>query len=76
MTHLAQWLDPAAYYDGPVDHDLSNTPLSSLAHFWSDAIHTTREEMRLRWKVNRYPDLPGLLARDLIEDCEAVRMEG
>lgn len=51
--------------------DLTGTDLvptcKAIARFWLDAIHTDREEMRRRWKANRYEFMPRALAAAIME---------
>ena len=72
MIDLTQWLNPDAYYTGPVDHEV--TDLEALAQFWSAAETETVATMRTRWPEFR-GRVPNQLAADLISDIEARRSQ-
>lgn len=61
-----KWNDPDAYYDGPIDHDVTSCGMELLAAFWTDSQALTIDEMRARWKAGVYRGLPPTLARDLM----------
>lgn len=64
------WLDPEAYYDGPVDADLSNLDPRDTAAFWTEAETHDRASMRTRWPDYR-GKVPAGLAAAIIDDIEA-----
>lgn len=66
------WSDPEAYYDGPVDADLSGSDLTALASFWSDAQHSNRVTMRTWWPEYR-GRIPNQLAAQIIDDIEGSK---
>lgn len=68
----ALWSDPEAYYDGPIDADLSCSDLTALASFWSEAQHNDRATMRTRWPEYR-GRIPNQLAAQIIDDIEGAR---
>nr|DAL40987.1 MAG TPA_asm: hypothetical protein [Caudoviricetes sp.] len=70
---LALWSDPEAYYDGPVDADLSDLDPRDTVAFWAEAESnsaTVRAAMRPRWTEYR-GKVPPDLARIIIDDIEA-----
>ncbi|MFN3424879.1 MAG: hypothetical protein ACK40C_09270 [Novosphingobium meiothermophilum] len=71
---LTLWLDPEAYYDGPIDADLSGLDMRDTAAFWREAQTHDREHMRMRWQAYR-GKVPADLARIIIQDIEALRSE-
>jgi len=62
----AKWDDNEAYYDGPVDHDVSGCGMELLAAFWADSLAFPIEQMRSRWAQGLYRGLPPSLAKDLM----------
>ncbi|SMC96955.1 hypothetical protein [Novosphingobium sp. B1] len=75
MTHLTQWLNPDAYYTGPVDADLSThtdpfEAAQAIFAFTTEAKTTDRTAMRTRWPEYR-GKVPPELAAQIIDANEA-----
>ena len=71
------WLDPDAYYNGPVDADLSAhanpfEAAQAIFAFTTEAQTSDRAAMRQRWPEYR-GKVPADLARTIIDDIEARR---
>ena len=71
-----EWLDPDAYYTGPVDADLSAHPnpfeaAQAIFAFTTAAQTNDRATMRQRWPEFR-GRIPNQLAAQIIDDIEGV----
>lgn len=76
MTYLALWSDPEAYYDGPVDADLTGTTnpfeaATAIFAFATEAQTSNRNAMRTRWPEYR-GKVPADLARIIIDENEGA----
>lgn len=70
------WSDPEAYYDGPVDADLSATTnpfeaATAIFAFATEAQTSDRTAMRQRWPEYR-GKVPADLARIIIDENEGA----
>lgn len=74
-----EWLDPEAYYTGPVDTDLSAHPnpfeaAAAIFSFTTEAQTTDRTAMRTHWPEYR-GKVPAELAAKIIDANEARRSQ-